>query len=175
MWDQRYRVFAVSCSRRIIPTYVGSTQLNPQQLQTISNHSHVCGINYSVIPQARVLFRIIPTYVGSTSTEPLRIRTEPNHSHVCGINRRRLKPCSMAIESFPRMWDQLAIRGRFRRVKRIIPTYVGSTKSLVNRIAKTTNHSHVCGINSRNDCLTHSKNESFPRMWDQLLELLYGI
>ena len=45
MWDQRYRVFAVSCSRRIIPTYVGSTQLNPQQLQTISNHSHVCGIN----------------------------------------------------------------------------------------------------------------------------------
>ena len=107
--------------------------------------------------------------MGSTSTEPLRIRTEPNHSHVCGINRRRLKPCSMAIESFPRMWDQLAIRGRFRRVKRIIPTYVGSTKSLVNRITKTTNHSHVCGINSRNDCLTHSKNESFPRMWDQQL------
>ena len=167
MWDQRSQNPCKHKSRRIIPTYVGST-LYPFIFKFLdSNHSHVCGINahhiqlllvqYESFPRMldqllesfRVLlcWRIIPTYVGSTLTSIV------------------LKPVN--FESFPHMWDQHHLTFLKCLRQRIIPTYVGST---VHRPACTrdrANHSHVCGINCGGRCTDRQKLESFPRMWDQ--------
>ena len=53
---------------------------------------------------------------------------------------------------------------------RIVPTYVGSTQSITWASRRTTNHSHVCGINIAAGSPTSLWGESFPRMWDQRLK-----
>ena len=93
----------------------------------------------------------------------------PNHSHVCGINSV-IGLCMISFnESFPRMWDQRLNFVYLRRMSRIIPTYVGSTKSTRIHALTISNHSHVCGINSRLSDSGTRTGESFPRMWDQQL------
>ena len=111
--------------------------------------------------------RIIPTYVGSTRFGYDDEEHGSNHSHVCGINSHNRKGSHKCGESFPRMWDQRIITSERRPDRRIIPTYVGSTKvsSIVG--LSMSNHSHVCGINVSALKTIRSKNESFPRMWDQ--------
>ena len=76
----------------------------------------------------------------------------------------------MGIESFPRMWDQHMLPYPFHCIHRIIPTYVGSTHLPQTRARKNPNHSHVCGINFLVCPILMSVIESFPRMWDQLVE-----
>ena len=46
MWDQPRKDGAEPSPERIIPTYVGSTILDPARPPLIPNHSHVCGINF---------------------------------------------------------------------------------------------------------------------------------
>ena len=70
-------------------------------------------------------------------------------------------------ESFPRMWDQPFLKIRQNKVFRIIPTYVGSTRTSPLRLFQILNHSHVCGINGTVTAYLGDANESFPRMWDQ--------
>ena len=120
-----------------------------------------------------VLARIIPTYVGSTPFPPLSIVPFSNHSHVCGINFSTVAPSGMSAESFPRMWDQLEGRPPLRFWLRIIPTYVGSTDRSVGRRKIRTNHSHVCGINDVQGLYEAIERESFPRMWDQQLRIVF--
>ena len=152
-----------------------------------ANHSHVCGINEvsSCLlcvtsesfprmwdqPECRITFmwltRIIPTYVGSTLPARRGCPIRPNHSHVCGINYDNGRIISADDESFPRMWDQLPTSAVVVVLSRIIPTYVGSTRSRQNQRTTTTNHSHVCGINTLKSLLILAMYESFPRMWDQ--------
>ena len=74
---------------------------------------------------------------------------------------------SAGIESFPRMWDQLILEIFMNPPIRIIPTYVGSTRSGLIINVNCTNHSHVCGINSNWHVIYPAIHESFPRMWDQ--------
>ena len=67
------------------------------------------------------------------------------------------------------MWDQQLTRMLGPDSERIIPTYVGSTTTMCGKELRTSNHSHVCGIN---DFIMHggdANDESFPRMWDQRL------
>ena len=45
MWDQHEIIVKTGCVVRIIPTYVGSTGKAISSLFSITNHSHVCGIN----------------------------------------------------------------------------------------------------------------------------------
>ena len=66
------------------------------------------------------------------------------------------------------MWDQRSVHIRPYRIKRIIPTYVGSTFSHWFGTTCIANHSHVCGINDEPLMDIYSNIESFPRMWDQL-------
>ena len=94
-----------------------------------------------------------------------------NHSHVCGINRPLAIPWLPRLESFPRMWDQLRQMQVRHQCHRIIPTYVGSTRACARRGDSATNHSHVCGINRAVRSPVSSSSESFPRMWDQLIEI----
>ena len=106
MWDQQLREVVRRLIERIIPTYVGSTPAWPFTLWNDTNHSHVCGINYSTASAAdewlesfprmwdqlllgsliAFSFRIIPTYVGSTPSIKRTKYHPANHSHVCGIN-----------------------------------------------------------------------------------------
>ena len=65
------------------------------------------------------------------------------------------------------MWDQLVITRSKYLLKRIIPTYVGSTSSIIKLSIEATNHSHVCGINTHRYATFFAIPESFPRMWDQ--------
>ena len=112
--------------------------------------------------------RIIPTYVGSTCILPTSRGRPPNHSHVCGINPTQ-KPIELyEWESFPRMWDQRPAEPQRSCLRRIIPTYVGSTLRQAFRLQRTPNHSHVCGINEPREPTDSCDDESFPRMWDQL-------
>ena len=113
--------------------------------------------------------RIIPTYVGSTRYVPRTYPMHPNHSHVCGINEVSRLAAVRRRESFPRMWDQLCVIVCGVSHPRIIPTYVGSTESRMLLSYRKTNHSHVCGINSLRYGKNVIANESFPRMWDQLI------
>ena len=152
-----------------------------------TNHSHVCGINGSILfcyavdnesfprmwDQPEIILReesrnrIIPTYVGSTLPSSVFHRAPANHSHVCGINRFPFSALAFSFESFPRMWDQHPLPSLTLPYCRIIPTYVGSTDAIDYLENKLPNHSHVCGINAT---LTHPQaapDESFPRMWDQ--------
>ena len=86
MWDQRSLLDIWVMINRIIPTYVGSTDFSPLISTYLPNHSHVCGINVTVLinpptwyesfprmwdqpdhcANATICIRIIPTYVGST-------------------------------------------------------------------------------------------------------------
>ena len=91
--------------------------------------------------------RIIPTYVGSTKLWTWTKLNDTNHSHVCGINSRDSVECCSFCKSFPRMWDQLVIGTECENIKRIIPTYVGSTTPSIK--------------------FSSISFESFPRMWDQ--------
>ena len=115
--------------------------------------------------------RIIPTYVGSTSGASVRNLNKPNHSHVCGINNSRGCWVLTVSESFPRMWDQPPQCVVRNCALRIIPTYVGSTISSCTEGMRTTNHSHVCGINDSQIANPSCFLESFPRMWDQLCKI----
>ena len=129
MWDQQNQQGFMHLQFRIIPTYVGSTRVYQTPARGPANHSHVCGINSSVVilvialiesfprmwdqracpPVVLILYRIIPTYVGSTPVLYSDFARYPNHSHVCGINTSRRPTRDSKHESFPRMWDQLAI------------------------------------------------------------------
>ena len=114
--------------------------------------------------------RIIPTYVGSTSGRISWRARSANHSHVCGINSEEEINQAIKDESFPRMWDQRVHRRPDDAARRIIPTYVGSTRLVVCLDALSPNHSHVCGINRAGRVLIINVGESFPRMWDQHVE-----
>ena len=147
---------------------MGSTLTPSRSSTAITNHSHVCGINFDIgisssfsiesfprmwdQPFLKIrqneIFRIIPTYVGSTTGRAaLRLRVA-NHSHVCGINPCRPYWCSVPRESFPRMWDQRSKELLIYICGRIIPTYVGSTSAGYIEKYAAANHSHVCGINA---------------------------
>ena len=124
-------------------------------------------------PPSYVCLRIIPTYVGSTAEIAKEIYNGTNHSHVCGINCLLHLQEHAMLESFPRMWDQPSLENVTSEPVRIIPTYVGSTRTCKVETVRISNHSHVCGIN-----LVRCENvlclvESFPRMWDQLSSFLY--
>ena len=209
MWDQQLKLRERAAVSRIIPTYVGSTRRTRARRTTGSNHSHVCGINVHNEFISMLIFesfprmwdqqehpaqhstqpRIIPTYVGSTPRLLLSSTCRTNHSHVCGINMHMDEAEVKNIESFPRMWDQQLHAECRLALRRIIPTYVGSTfaKNAFRDLAS--NHSHVCGINGvyvtayarRNRIIPTyvgstggfsggvvTSVESFPRMWDQL-------
>ena len=112
MWDQlEVRVIEVA-DIRIIPTYVGSTHRGSSQSDLRRNHSHVCGINETLAAEDPEFKRIIPTYVGSTAVSLMQLSKGSNHSHVCGINCVSKSRGYKRRESFPRMWDQLALRGK---------------------------------------------------------------
>ena len=167
MWDQRQRNSQPRFRCRIIPTYVGSTGIGDTSSLERPNHSHVCGINLWVsldhvhksesFPrmwdqrieelEAENRSRIIPTYVGSTNYLFKGVLSIPNHSHVCGINLLCFTDKRMKCESFPRMWDQRIQWNHHLQFSRIIPTYVGSTRSNAHLRRSRPNHSHVCGIN----------------------------
>ena len=93
-----------------------------------------------------------------------------NHSHVCGINSANEYKILQRCESFPRMWDQRSPYNLIIYTQRIIPTYVGSTVYMILVAVLTLNHSHVCGINGAGSAPPRIAHESFPRMWDQLLD-----
>ena len=115
------------------------------------------------------MWRIIPTHVGSTYSCIEQGTHNPNHSHACGINVLFVYSRFHASESFPRMWDQHALRVSLCRFFRIIPTHVGSTSPGGVAAVRVANHSHACGINHDFNMKFPLLCESFPRMWDQLL------
>ena len=188
MWDQPVHWSFFHPLNRIIPTYVGSTELLLIDATVVPNHSHVCGINLQMFMRPSSIsesfprmwdqhrasvpfpphYRIIPTYVGSTDCALCLLSSAANHSHVCGINTLSVFYFVLNFESFPRMWDQPPSAAYTARRLRIIPTYVGSTRRPVNFSSRITNHSHVCGINFPVTVVLRFPNESFPRMWDQL-------
>ena len=151
---------------------MGSTLAVNDLFDFFSNHSHVCGINsmkrihicmmgesfprmWDQLAQAganAASGRIIPTYVGSTFGTIVLYAFLP--------------------ESFPRMWDQLRECSAPCCSGRIIPTYVGSTLRHTSAVPDCPNHSHVCGINCFIASSLLMPYESFPRMWDQLINSL---
>ena len=192
MWDQR---LAESCDRvnkRIIPTYVGSTEScyrlkrhdriiptyvgSTPSLVLLSglaaNHSHVCGINNGIVRMNCLQDESFPRMWDQLRLFGSAIIILPNHSHVCGINQRTPSISRRHGESFPRMWDQRLAESCDRVNKRIIPTYVGSTCRRTKTLFFGANHSHVCGINRFSRSAAIWRSESFPRMWDQQFHIV---
>ena len=106
MWDQLEPVKEKPIRLRIIPTYVGSTALLVYNRSTRTNHSHVCGINSSLLGSASLSFESFPRMWDQPYPASRQLSERPNHSHVCGINVLGVYPVCVVSESFPRMWDQ---------------------------------------------------------------------
>ena len=60
------------------------------------------------------------------------------------------------------MWDQHDRKAPLLGPFRIIPTYVGSTGPWKEGFTWSTNHSHVCGINGRDDRSDHDDRRIIP-------------
>ena len=66
MWDQRFIVFTLLSSRRIIPTYVGSTSRNDARTSFSVESFPRMWDQQLHLDFLQLVLRIIPTYVGST-------------------------------------------------------------------------------------------------------------
>ena len=130
---------------RIIPTCVGKSFRNAQNVPDTADHPHVCGEKHAsrhkklvergssprvwgkepVGDRAHDRKRIIPTCVGKSSVPPRCLVRSPDHPHVCGEKEYRSRSASGICGSSPRVWG----KGDWRRFKwtdeRIIPTCVG--------------------------------------------------
>ena len=110
--------------------------------------------------------RITPTYVGSTCIE-LRLPTvTKDHPHVCGKYYNGTREPRIDTGSPPRMWEVREIKKLGDKVKRITPTYVGSTSMLCSILAVYKDHPHVCGKYCPLCFYCTSSIGSPPRMWE---------
>ena len=112
--------------------------------------------------------RLIPTCVGSTFLI-FRFHTSmAAHPHVCGEHTAVLTGCTPHIGSSPRVWGAPPVIDNEVKVKRLIPTCVGSTFGSSYRKYWYTAHPHVCGEHAVPQCEYGDFPGSSPRVWGAL-------
>ena len=165
MWGQDIAVICVSCAERIIPTRVGTRFAFLLCLTACQDHPHACGdksYRYSRLScltgssprvwgqdikniRCSQIIRIIPTRVG---TRPSAICTPTcvwDHPHACGDKNTLRFRTGFVAGSSPRVWGQDVSVTADGTISGIIPTRVGTSKSLRCFCSVARDHPHACG------------------------------
>ena len=134
---------------RIIPAYAGNTYGGLQYAHDLRDHPRVCGEHVRVEdtwcfrtgssprmrgtrhcrPLRRRGTRIIPAYAGNTSTCSTPTCLTRDHPRVCGEHYDCGQFVNDVQGSSPRMRGTLALVGRMRVIRGIIPAYAGNTSA----------------------------------------------
>ena len=146
MWGQDNNNYCNSCIRRIIPTRVGTREINELIRTLDTDHPHACGDKF---PQVQVLSNIkgssprvwgqdslqsrglcyigiIPTRVGTSNFRFCCYICCWDHPHACGDKSMTSSASLVASGSSPRVWGQATATNTFIITSRIIPTRVGT-------------------------------------------------
>ena len=173
---------------RIIPTRVGTSNVETYQTLPYEDHPHACGDKLwlfrclmsmsgsspRVWGQADFVLSytdvagIIPTRVGTSPYQISYRKTPRDHPHACGdkpvLNHLEL----VAHGSSPRVWGQAALALRGNKGVRIIPTRVGT--SLAKHVCRSVcrDHPHACGDKPDSSKTPRPRSGSSPRVWGQV-------
>jgi len=89
----------------------------------------------------------------------------PVHPHACGELRARAPRTVQYTGSSPRMWGTLCVILDQFGVDRFIPTHVGNSKSISDKIVPSAVHPHACGELPISIIVDGDYAGSSPRMW----------
>ena len=188
MWGQVFQDFRSDQQEGIIPTRVGTRDSVYYQYGVYKDHPHACGDKFNqmcggqgydgssprvwgqVIDKIGKLEKlgIIPTRVGTSCYNKLCPHCVGDHPHACGdklfLGYHRL--CCHG--SSPRVWGQGQIINNFITKIRIIPTRVGTSLLLSQRIRGFRDHPHACGDKFDMRFPQAFALGSSPRVWGQV-------
>ena len=108
---------------------------------------------------------LIPTYAGNTPRKKLLEQLPEPHPHVCGEHVASKSAIRSAAGSSPRVWGALIDAANGYPVTRLIPTCVGSTRSIFGLPFEQRAHPHVCGEHTLRSWAELSRRGSSPRVW----------
>ena len=171
--------------RRSIPTCVGNTSVARSSASSGSVHPHVRGeyccrrsssaSAYGPSPRAWGIhphggrrgarLRSIPTCVGNTPPAPDAPPPHPVHPHVRGEYNLLSLNVSASGGPSPRAWGIRMILPRTRPPPRSIPTCVGNTRTMLDKLIEEAVHPHVRGEYSVATFAIPSLNGPSPRAW----------
>ena len=146
VWGQVFGHCRGECSRRIIPTRVGTRTRRTIPKREGQDHPHACGdkptlcchIQMSPGSSPRVWGQvkktytvysglgIIPTRVGTRIYPNENVMTCEDHPHACGDKLLFCQDTDEVLGSSPRVWGQVASVLALQKLLRIIPTRVGT-------------------------------------------------
>ena len=148
-------------------------------------HPHACG-EYSIDPYydilkrgssprlwgvllietfIHLLQRFIPTPVGSMDRQYQYSGCNPVHPHACGEYSSRAARRVRIFGSSPRLWGVSLDPGHDSRVRRFIPTPVGSILRVAPADATSSVHPHACGEYRPFMLVAQGPLGSSPRLW----------
>ena len=169
----------------LIPTGVGNTPYTSSRSALTWAHPHGCGEHMSVqasrsptlgsSPRVWGTQRfglgragrggLIPTGVGNTQHLTRESRLTEAHPHGCGEHKLSIEDTSAYSGSSPRVWGTRRKRGRYTRLRGLIPTGVGNTRRLRYRRSRHGAHPHGCGEHAGCGRCRQVTGGSSPRVW----------
>ncbi len=165
MWGQDVCCHTITENFRIIPTRVGTSLRGDGWVLERKDHPHACGDKIQGLKQfflhrgssPRVWGqvtdepspdsgeRIIPTRVGTRCAGMSKGAKEKDHPHACGDKSAEFIKRRSHLGSSPRVWGQGTLRRRLPHSRGIIPTRVGTSRSVAAQPNEERDHPHACG------------------------------
>ena len=151
------------------------------------DHPHACGDKYQSrcyqdfirgssprvwgqVKRSRSPFNvawIIPTRVGTSPVSRWRKSCREDHPHACGDKHHSSALPPFRIGSSPRVWGQVYDCSRDCAINRIIPTRVGTRRTIFQAKRNTRDHPHACGDKIIRRFKHSLYAGSSPRVWGQ--------
>ena len=187
VWGQDWIQGKTERYERIIPTRVGTSDVDVFFNPFFRDHPHACGDKfvslYTLKPlmgsSPRVwgqvtednytyaLTGIIPTRVGTSREFITRTETKKDHPHACGDKSFLISRAQYFPGSSPRVWGQVFYVFLRFFLCRIIPTRVGTRISSSSYSVIGKDHPHACGDKFKNHVIGAKDEGSSPRVWGQ--------
>ena len=187
VWGQVFPQDFCKSDTRIIPTRVGTREVNGILADDGKDHPLACGDKspvYSIevfwcgsSPRVwgqdcksvatQLLARIIPTRVGTSQVSSRKSSPPWDHPHACGDKIQKLTAVHSVTVSSPRVWGQDAEFTADIEEKRIIPTRVGTRHDASRLEDIRKDHPHACGDKQSLRVRSVMPMGSSPRVWGQ--------
>ena len=113
--------------------------------------------------------RIIPTRMGTRTGQYTDLPGYKDHPHAYGDKSSRTNTAQKILGSSPRVWGQGLTKHICKKRLRIIPTRMGTSDYIINKILIIWDHPHAYG--DKPDTLEKTGNieKSSPRVWGQAI------
>ena len=111
--------------------------------------------------------RIIPTRVGTSCQVIYLPASREDHPHACGDKICCSRRILASTGSSPRVWGQELSKQSSCRLRRIIPTRVGTSDAPASLLQGTQDHPHACGDKTIRSKPRFAVYGSSPRVWGQ--------